>query len=113
MKPCFKTLIALLFFPLSIFAQYFNSGQDPAKVKWSQIQTENFQIIFPIAFETEAQRLANVLELVYLYDTRTLGHEPKKISVILHNFSALGNAFVAWAPRRAEFYTMPPQDIYP
>lgn len=93
--------------------QYFISGQDPSSINWNQIKTENFQVIFPQQFEKEAQRLANALELAYTYDSKTLHHAPKKISVILHNFSAIGNAFVGWAPKRSELYTIPPQDLYP
>lgn len=36
-----------------------------------------------------------------------------KISVILHPQSSVSNAFVVWAPKRVEFYTIPDQDIYP
>lgn len=110
----YQLLVTLLFFVCNhTSAQYFNSGQDPAKIKWSQIKTDNFQLIFPGTFEQEAQRLAKVLEVVYDYDTRTLNHQPKRISVVLHNYSSIGNAFVAWAPKRSEFYTMPQQDVYP
>jgi hypothetical protein len=109
--------ILLLFFIISISisssAQYFISGQDPSKIKWDQINSENFQIIYPHDFKAEAQRLANALEIVYIYNTHTLKMKPKKISVILHNFSSISNAFVAWAPKRMEFYTIPGQDIYP
>ena len=99
--------------PLILPAQYFDSGQDPSKIKWNQINTEHFQLIFPKEFEAEAQRLANVLDYVYTYGSRTLEHQPKKISVLLHTQSTIANAFVTWAPKRAEFYTIPPQNIYP
>jgi Tol biopolymer transport system component len=110
-----KKIFFLLFISLPFYssAQYFISGQDPSKIKWDQINSENFQIIYPQEFRAEAQRLANSLEAVYIYDTYTLNFKPKKISVILHNFSSVSNAFVAWAPKRAEFYTIPGQDIYP
>jgi len=111
----FKLFLVGLYVLLGIksHAQYFISGQDPASIKWNQIKTENFQVIFPQQFEKEAQRLANALELAYTYDIKSLHHAPKKISVILHNYSAIGNAFVGWAPKRSELYTIPPQDLYP
>jgi hypothetical protein len=110
-----KKLFYILIFSLPFFCkgQYFNSGQDPSRIKWDQINSENFQIIYPQEFRTEAQRLANSLEAAYIYNTQTFKIKPKKISVILHNFSSVSNAFVAWAPKRSEFYTIPPQDIYP
>jgi hypothetical protein len=108
-------LFFILLYSLPFFCngQYFNSGQDPSGIKWDQIHSENFQIIYPQEFRAEAQRLANSLEAAYIYNTQTLKIKPKKISVILHNFSSVSNAFVAWAPKRSEFYTIPPQDIYP
>ncbi len=48
----------------------------------------------------------------YEYDTKTMAHRPKKISVLLHSRSVTSNAFVVWAPKRMEIYPNPPQDIY-
>jgi hypothetical protein len=106
-------LLCLILLPFISAAQYFDAGQDPSKIKWDQINTENFQIIYPQEFIKDAQRLANALEISYIYNTQTMKFQPKKISVILHNFSSQSNAFVGWAPRRMEFITMPPQEIYP
>ncbi|HEX8549043.1 MAG TPA: hypothetical protein VF691_18905, partial [Cytophagaceae bacterium] len=92
--------------------QYFSSGQDPANIKWKQISNSKFQIIFPEDFSKEAVRLAAILKRVYEYDGYSLNHRPKKISIILHTRSTEANAFVTWAPRRAEFYTIPSQEIY-
>lgn len=94
-------------------AQYFQTGEDPASIKWRQINTENFQLIFPDYFEQQAQKLAGVLEEVYKYGGYSLDHEPKKISVILHTQTVQSNGLVGWAPKRAEFYTTPHQSIYP
>jgi hypothetical protein len=105
--------LLLMLLPIISVAQYFDAGQDPSKVKWDQINTENFQIIYPQEFIKDAQRLANAMEISYLYNSQTMKFQPKKISVILHNFSSESNAFVGWAPRRMEFITMPPQEIYP
>lgn len=113
--PALYLTIALFLLAIkpTAFCQYFVSGQDPASIKWEQIKTENFQIIFPMGFENEGNRVANLLEKVYYNESKSLNHSPKKISIILHNQSALANAFVVWAPRRSEFFTQPPQDIYP
>jgi hypothetical protein len=63
-----KRLVLLLFISISFFnseAQYFQTGQDPASIKWRQINTENFQIIYPGYYELQAQKLASVMEAVY------------------------------------------------
>lgn len=105
------TIIVTL--PLSINAQYFESGQDPASLKWKQIKTPHFQMIYPKDFAGEAQRMANILEYAYSLVPITLNHNPKKISVIIHNYSSQSNGFVAWAPKRMELFPTPAPDSYP
>lgn len=109
----FILLYLLLGCPVSLFAQYFQTGQDPASIRWRQINTENFQLIYPDYYEDQAQELASKLETVYDYGSFSLNHKPQKISVILHTQTVVSNGLVAWAPRRAEFYTTPHQSIYP
>lgn len=111
----FMKYIILLFFLLQlnfIYPQFYNSGQDPASLKWSQINTEHFQIIFPDETEAQAQYLANVLDSVYHKVSQSLGIYPKKVSVILHNQSTLSNGTTAWAPRRIDLLMTPPQSSY-
>ncbi|HSO88400.1 MAG TPA: hypothetical protein VLQ91_17740, partial [Draconibacterium sp.] len=93
-------------------AQYFQTGQDPASLKWRQINTENFQIIYPDYYEGQSQKLASIMEIVYKKGGQTLKYQPKKISIILHTQTVKSNGLVAWAPKRAEFYTIPHQGIY-
>ncbi len=102
----------LLLLPSLIFAQFYQSGQDPSSIHWKQINTPNFQVIFPAEFEPEANRFANTLEYVYVHVAKTLNHKPKKISVILHSQSSYSNGLVTWAPKRMELFTTPPQDNY-
>jgi hypothetical protein len=110
-----RLLFGILFFSCSFLlkAQYFQTGQDPASIRWQQINTENFQLIYPEYFEYQAQKLAHVLEKVYHYGSSSLNYHPKKISVILHTQTVKSNGLVAWAPKRSEFYTTPHQAIYP
>jgi hypothetical protein len=67
-------------------------------------------LLFPEGYEVQAQRVANTLETIREPEGKTIGDVPRKISVVLQNQSALSNAFVSIAPRRAEFYGMPSQD---
>lgn len=94
-------------------AQYFQTGQDPASIKWRELNTDNFRLIYPDYYERQAQKLANVLEKTYLFGSYSLNHQPKKIPVILHTQTVVSNGLVGWAPKRAEFYTTPRQSIYP
>ena len=91
------------------FSQIFNDDQYPPSVRWRQIQTENFQFIYPSEFEGEAQQLASKLVKIRERVSATLGKEPRKISIILQNQTVESNGNVQLAPRRSEFYTTPPQ----
>ena len=105
-------LTAFFLLPYLTVAQYFVVGQDPASIIWRQIQTDNFQIIYPSDYEVQAQRVAHIFEKVYSYPGISLLHQPKKISVILHTKSAQSNGFVAWSPSRVELFPTPGQDTY-
>lgn len=82
----------------------------PATTKWSQIKSNNFNIIFPNGFEKEANRTANILETIHTPASQSLGVKPRKFSVILQNQNAIANGFVTIGPRRSEFFTTSTQD---
>ncbi|MCX6230877.1 MAG: hypothetical protein NTZ33_04980 [Bacteroidetes bacterium] len=105
-------LFVFLVFPYCINAQFYDAGQDPASVKWKQINTNHFQLIFPEEFSIQANILANNLETAYEFNTISLSRKPVRIPIILHNRNVVSNGFVTWAPRRSEWFTCPPQDGY-
>jgi hypothetical protein len=85
-------------------------GTNPARLKWNQINTAHFRLLYPDGFERESQRVANTLEHVYAPESKSMGVQPKKISILLQNQTSASNGFVTLAPRRSEFFTMPSQD---
>ncbi len=106
-------LFILIFATPNLLAQFYETGQDPASIKWRQITSPHFRIIYPSEISRDAQHLANTLEYVYGPMAKSLKHEPRNISILLHNRSLKSNAYVVWAPKRMEIYTTPPQDMYP
>lgn len=94
-----------------VFSQIFSAEQNPPSIKWLQINSANFQIIYPTELEIEAQRMANTLEHVVSAVSKSLNTKPRKISIILQNQSVISNGFVQLAPRRSEFFTTSPQNI--
>lgn len=106
-------LINILFIinSLNCFGQIFDSEQNPPALKWRQINTQNFQIIYPAELESEARRMANTLEILIVEVSKSLQKHPRKISVILQNQGTTSNGFVQLAPRRSEFFTTPPQEF--
>ena len=110
-----KRYILLLFFlyiPYIITAQYYVLGDDPSGIRWKQINTTNFQIIYPSSVENEARRIVHIFNDASLFAGKTLLFHPTKISVILHTNTVRSNGFVAWAPSRVELFTSPGQEIY-
>lgn len=81
----------------------------PPSIKWQQIQSEHFKIIYPRGFESEANRTANILENIYEPASRSLGSSPRKFPILLQNHVSIPNGFVTIAPYRSEFYTYSPQ----
>jgi len=109
--------ISILFILVILYAhpakaQFFQTGQDPSSIRWQQINTPNFQVIYPEEFEKQAQRISFVLEKVYEYGSKSLDFRPRKVSVILHTRTVNSNGLVAWAPKRIELFTTPHQQIY-
>ncbi|MDR0982708.1 MAG: hypothetical protein LBM07_05650 [Culturomica sp.] len=102
-------VIIFVFLCLKGSSQFVDLGQDPASIKWKQIKTENFQIIYPDFFESGAQRMANIYDLLYS-SAHSLNHKPHKISMIVHAQSAVSNGSVGWAPKKSDLYSLPPQD---
>jgi Tol biopolymer transport system component len=102
-------LITMLASAGNLSAQFYITGQPPASVKWKQINTEYFKLIYPETFSSQAFRLAGLLEDSRDLTSHTLGHRPAKIPVLVHNHNSRSNGLVVWAPKRMELYTTPPQ----
>ncbi len=82
----------------------------PPSIKWQQIKSGHFKIIYPKGLGEEAQRTANILENIYGPASRSLNARPRKFPVILQNQYAVSNGFVTIAPYRSEFYMFDPQN---
>ncbi|NOX84547.1 MAG: hypothetical protein GXO86_01050 [Chlorobi bacterium] len=120
LKPDLKYVWVILLFSLIIIhsevnAQYFSNGQDPASVKWNQIKTGKFRIIYPQNYAEMAQYYINLFRLT---GPEVAGpylemQQIKRVPVVLHNRITTSNAMVPLAPIRMEFFEMPSQNIYP
>lgn len=92
-----------------VYGQLFDNDQNPPSIKWRQINTGDFQLIYHEDMESEAQRLSNTLTKIIERASHTYKKEPRKISIILQSGHLLSNGFVQLAPRRSEFISTPPQ----
>jgi len=114
LKYLFKIYIPFLFFFSSnINAQYYDTGQDPASIKWMQIKTKLFTVIYPESYGMEGLKFAKSLDDSYIKLQSVHSVKKVHIPVIIHNYTTYSNGYVAWAPKRIEIYPTPDPDGIP
>jgi hypothetical protein len=96
-----------------VSAQYYDTGQDPASLKWKQIKTGRFTVIYPEKYGQEGITYAKSLEDGYSRLTSLFPETKFRIPVVIHNYTIQSNGYVAWAPRRIELYPTPEQNTIP
>ena len=112
-KKLIFSFLVILFNMLKASAQYYDTGQDPASLKWLQIKTGRFTIIYPESYRAIGPEYAKSLEDAYLRLTTLFPEKKIKIPVVIHNYSIRSNGYVAWAPKRMELYPTPEQNGIP
>ncbi|WP_317195660.1 hypothetical protein [Hymenobacter sp. ISL-91] len=86
--------------------------QVPAKVRWYEVRTPHFQVVYPEGFEAQARRTAHRLEQVHEPAATSLGLAARPVTVVLQTRTTIGNGFVTLLPRHSEFFTTFPQNPY-
>jgi hypothetical protein len=114
---CYRFIVSFVvvfnFLNLNCFSQFYTAGVDPASVKWRQVKTRHFKLVYPTTFDKQAQYLANGLEYNYYHEGNSMDHPDFKIPVIIHNQTTIPSSVTPYAPRRMDYFTAPPQDLYP
>jgi hypothetical protein len=114
MKQRLLFIFSLLLFAVQFLsAQYYSTGQDPASLKWKQIKTGRFTVIYPENYGTMGLRYAKSLENAYSSLVSLFPENKFNMPVVIHNYSIQSNGYVAWAPRRMELYPTPEQNTIP
>ncbi len=96
----------------TITAQLIDTYQFPPSVKWRHIKSENFDIIFTDSLSAEAQNVTNILEHCKIPISASLNNSANGCPLILSNQNTMSNAYVAFGPRRSEFFSTPPQNPF-
>ncbi len=110
-----RIILLLALFSLSVpaaFSQYYSTGQEAASLRWKQLKTEHVKLIFPDYYEEQARWLGAYMDSVIPYISSSMKHLPRRVPLIMHTRSSYSNGLVAWAPKRMEYYNVPPQDMY-
>jgi hypothetical protein len=105
--------IVLLASTSFVSGQYYDTGVDPASLKWLQIKTKQFTIIYPESFGAEGIKYARSFDNSFSKLTSLYSIKKIRIPVIIHNYTTISNGYVAWAPRRIEIYPTPEQNTIP
>lgn len=84
-------------------------SQNPPNLRWREVRTPHFRVLYAGGIDTAAQRTAARLEQLHGPDVATLGVNPRPIAVVLQNQTTISNGFVTFLPRHAEFFTTPQQ----
>jgi hypothetical protein len=108
-----NTFFLMLWIPILVTAQFYNTGSAPYSVKWQQIKTPEFQLIFPEEnFNTAndfAYFLSNTIHQNAIWFDSV---QSKRLKIILYNQNTISNGYVSLAPKRMELITTPPQKSY-
>ena len=96
---------------LCLHAQFSVSGSDPASVRWMQMESPTFWLIYPAGGDSLAMVYGNYLEKAGIAVGWSSGRPittvgKTKIPVVLHSFYPVSNASVAWAPKRMDIFTV-------
>ena len=92
---------------LSASAQFYNFGTDPSWVRWSQIKTPDFKLIYPRGMDSLARVYLFNLEKMRPVVNSQMMLETSRIPVILHPYTTLSNGAVSWAPKEVNLITTP------
>ena len=108
----YESVLLIIIFILYIFspqiqAQSLDTQQDPKGIKWKEIHTDHYKIVFPDKIEQDAQRVASTLQYQFDAINKTMLYDAKPITLLLTTEGVITNGYVAMAPRRSEWYGTP------
>ena len=79
----------------------------PPGIEWMEFDTQHYRVVYPAEIESEARRVARILEDAYPSTSSSMDVRPRRIPIVLNNRSATSNGFVAFGPRRSVWESTP------
>lgn len=107
----YRLTLLLVFLALKTAAQLpvLDAAQNPAALRWQQVRTPHFQVIFPQKTDSVGLGVARQLEQLYGPVSAGLQVRPRRIPIVLQTRTSVSNGFVTPLPRYSEFFITPPQ----
>lgn len=93
--------------PLPLRAQFYSFGAEPSGVRWRQIRSEHFRLIYPEETDSLARTYLMMLEKQRPLVNAPVKIDTKPLPVILHAYTTLSNGSVSWAPKHMNLILSP------
>lgn len=103
---------AAAIFLLPFYSNAQNFGGNAPSIKWKQINLPKARVIFPAGLDSQANRIANVVQLMDSATSKSIGGSQRKWNIVLQNQTTIPNAYVRMAPIMSELYMTPGQDNF-
>ena len=77
-----------------------------------QVKSAKARIIFPAGLDSQAVRMANMIQLLDSTTATTIGGSQRRWDIVLQNQTTVPNAYVRMAPIMSELYMTAAQDNF-
>lgn len=93
-------------------AQYYSWGVDPVSLRWRQMKSDTYRVVYPSVTQDIANRMMLYLDAVQ--DDIAYGYKYEQMSIpfVVHPANMLSNGLVMWLPKRVEYLSTPAVDGY-
>ncbi len=105
-------IIILFFIGPLLFSSAYENLQYPPGIKWFQIDTVHFAIVFPENLKKIAKNTAEYFENIYPSISLSKKNRVEKFTIFLNNFGNISNGYIQLAPKKGEFFLTPPQSMF-
>lgn len=113
LRPFAGLLLILALLPQVSRAQFYYNGRGPMNIKWRQIKSPHYKLIYPDYYAPTAVALAGFMDSIAPSITHGFTRTPQRLPIVLHTENLYSNGEVVWAPKRMELMTTAPAgDIY-
>lgn len=106
-------LFGLFLLPQAAQAQFYYNGRGPMDIRWRQIKSLHYKLVYPDYYTPTAVALAGFMDSIAPSITHGFTRTPQRLPIVLHTENLYSNGEVVWAPKRMELMTTAPAgDIY-